>query len=138
MLPRQKLTIENLFNILPSGVVSKKDIGERRMAVSMLLWRLREPKNVPWASIRNTIRKKKDCNVPRLAYKPRSTALEVWKENQFIIFYQNIHLYYNLYTANSTEKDISCIFDALRTYCYSLLNTIAIACNNAHAWLYVI
>jgi len=36
-LSTTSISLENRFKILPRGVVSKKDIGERRMRISMVL-----------------------------------------------------------------------------------------------------
>ena len=38
------VSLEKRLRILPRGVVSKNDIGERRMFLSMELWRVREAK----------------------------------------------------------------------------------------------
>ena len=36
------MSFENLFRIRPVGVVSKKDIGDRRMFLSIPVWRVRD------------------------------------------------------------------------------------------------
>ena len=44
------MSFEKRLRILPSGVVSKNDIGERKMLASILLWRVREAKMLAMAS----------------------------------------------------------------------------------------
>lgn len=43
------MSLENRFSMRPMGVVSKKDMGDRRMLSSMLLWRVLEAKKVAMA-----------------------------------------------------------------------------------------
>ena len=45
------MSFENLFRIRPVGVVSKKDIGDRRMFLSIPVWRVREAKIPADASV---------------------------------------------------------------------------------------
>lgn len=61
------ISLENLFRIRPTGVVSKKDIGERRMLVNMPLWRFFEPIMVAMARLRVARMTNTDCPNPSAA-----------------------------------------------------------------------
>ena len=75
-------TFENLLSILPSGVVSKKDIGERRMLANMLSWSVRDAAITADISKNMAISTKTTCDTPRTAYTPRSTALHKERERE--------------------------------------------------------
>ena len=57
-------TFENLFSILPRGVVSKKDIGARRMALRTLLWRVCDANIAPRARVNDPIKTKIAWPIP--------------------------------------------------------------------------
>lgn len=58
------VSLENRFRILPRGVVSKNDMGERRMFLSMELWRVREAKMADMAMQKEAKRTNIDCMTP--------------------------------------------------------------------------
>ncbi len=71
-----QLTLENLFSILPNGVVSKNDIGDLSIVDNILSWRVREPFITP-VTIRNVATNIKITWVtPNIEYTPRSTTLK--------------------------------------------------------------
>ena len=53
------MSLENLLRIRPSGVVSKKAIGERMMFLSMLSWSVMEAKMLPKARANDPKRMKR-------------------------------------------------------------------------------
>ena len=61
------MSLENLFRILPDGVVSKNDIGSRRMLTSSRLW-IRVEANMP------PIASEKDEKSTRTAWPIPNTA----------------------------------------------------------------
>ena len=62
------ITLENLFSILPNGVVSKNDIGDLRIFDNMLSWRVWEPYMAAWTNNRVQNKKNTARANPRLAY----------------------------------------------------------------------
>ncbi len=65
------MSFENLFNIRPNGVVSKKDIGDRKMFLSIPVWRVREAKIPANANVKEDSRTTMTMNNPNVAYTPR-------------------------------------------------------------------
>ena len=65
------MSFENLFNIRPNGVVSKKDIGDRRIFFSIPVWRVREAKIPASANVNEDSRTTMTMKKPNVAYTPR-------------------------------------------------------------------
>ena len=65
------VSLENLLRIRPRGVVSKKNMGDRRMFLSMELWRVREAKMAARAREKAAKRIMNDWITPNAPYTPR-------------------------------------------------------------------
>ena len=65
------MSFENLFNIRPNGVVSKKDIGDRKTFLSIPVCKVREAKIPAIARVKEAMRTNKACEIPTPAYTPR-------------------------------------------------------------------
>ncbi len=64
-------SFENLLRMRPTGVVSKKEMGERRMLLSMLSCRDLEASKVPMATPKEERNTKSAWKTPKTAYTPR-------------------------------------------------------------------
>ena len=78
-------SFENLFNILPIGVVSKNDIGSRKMLPSNRSWRMRAARNVPLVT--NT--DEPNMNIAEIL---KSTAL-VFLSLIYYYFWENFYFF---------------------------------------------
>jgi len=70
------MSLENLFRILPDGVVSKNDIGSRRMFTSSRLWISLEANMPPRARENVELIAKTVRATPNTAYIPRYSPLK--------------------------------------------------------------
>ena len=64
-------SFENRFRIRPRGVVSKKDMGERRMFSRSFWWSVLEARNPAMATAKEEPKMKKAWEKPNVAYTPR-------------------------------------------------------------------
>ena len=71
------MSLENLLRMRPRGVVSKNDIGERKMFPSILLWMVVDAKIPPNARAKEPIRMKRAWSSPRDPYTPRNIPTEL-------------------------------------------------------------
>ena len=69
------MSLEKRLRILPRGVVSKKDIGERITLRRSLSWILREAITAPIARAKEAKRTMSAWPKPKTAYTPRSSPL---------------------------------------------------------------
>lgn len=69
------MSLEKRLRILPSGVVSKNDIGALIILVSILSWRVLEAKIPPMARAKVPNNTNRACENPRLAYTPKNKPL---------------------------------------------------------------
>ena len=71
------MSLEKRLRMRPRGVVSKKDMGERRMLPSMLSWRLMEARMLAKAEIREAKKMNIPCPNPSTPYTPRNSPTEL-------------------------------------------------------------
>ena len=69
------MSLENRLRIRPEGVVSKNDIGSRRMFMSSRLWIITEAIMPPRARVNDENSTRMDCPTPNAAYTPKYSSL---------------------------------------------------------------
>ena len=90
-----QISLEKRFKMRPSGVVSKNDIGERRILDIMELWSFLEARIPPRARDRAAMSTKMAWDMPRAAYTPKNMPLQNREKiGEFhLIFHQSVLLY---------------------------------------------
>ena len=79
------MSLENRLRIRPDGVVSKNDIGSRRIFTSNRLWISVEAIIPPKARENDANNTRMDCTIANVAYTPRYSSLQGREQHNVMV-----------------------------------------------------